>query len=149
MTWEHEVGMNTGYWARQYGVAIMGRNGTLVADRDSWEIYREGTEGKSDKASRFQPVAYAMEEVPKHESDYRDHPDHMANFVDCVKTRKTPASGIEIGRLSAIYAHLGNIAYRTGRKLTWDENTGKFVNDADADRYLAPVYRAPWEFPRI
>ena len=43
--------------------------------------------------------------------------------------------------------HLGNIAYRTGKKLVWDGI--KFTNDEDANKYLIPDYRAPWKLPKI
>jgi hypothetical protein len=44
---------------------------------------------------------------------------------------------------------MGNIAYRTGNKLQWNEKTGKFDNDAKANAFLKPDYRAPWKFPVV
>ena len=41
---------------------------------------------------------------------------------------------------------LGNIAYRTGKKLSWD---GKSFHDTEADKLLCKEYRAPWELPKI
>ena len=42
---------------------------------------------------------------------------------------------------------LGNIAYRTGKKLVWDGT--KFTNDAEANNYLVPSYREPWKLPVV
>ena len=46
----------------------------------------------------------------------------------------------------AKFSQLGNIAYRTGKKLSWD---GTSFHDAEADKYLCKEYRAPWELPKI
>jgi hypothetical protein len=50
--------------------------------------------------------------------------------------------------LSSGLAHLGNIAYRTGRNLTFDPKKEKFVNDKEADGMLSREYRAPFTMPR-
>jgi hypothetical protein len=46
--------------------------------------------------------------------------------------------------------HLGNIAYRTGRKLVFDGKTEQFVNDKDANSYLARPDggRKPYNMPK-
>jgi hypothetical protein len=43
---------------------------------------------------------------------------HMANWIDCVRTRKTPNASVEIGYRSAIAAHMANIAYRQKQRIT-------------------------------
>ncbi len=37
---------------------------------------------------------------------------HMANWIDCVRSRKTPNAPVEIGYSSAIACHMANLAYR-------------------------------------
>jgi hypothetical protein len=73
---------------------------------------------------------------------------HVQNFLDCMGKRdpKTNAS-MEIGAHIAKFCHLGNIAYRTGEKLVWDGT--KFTNSSEANTYLAPSYREPWELPKV
>ena len=44
----------------------------------------------------------------------------MANFIDCVRTRKQPNAPVEIGYRSAVAAHMANMAYREQRRMTWD-----------------------------
>lgn len=46
---------------------------------------------------------------------------HMANWVDCMRTRKTPNAPVELGYRSAVAAHMSNIAYRQKRRVTLDE----------------------------
>ena len=68
------------------------------------------------------------------------------NFVECVRSRKWQDLDCDIaeGHMSAAIGHLGNISYRTGRKLTFDTETEKFVNDQEADSYLTRDYRDPY-----
>jgi Oxidoreductase family, C-terminal alpha/beta domain len=75
--------------------------------------------------------------------------DHFANFVKAVKARdhKLLNADIEQGHLSSAYCHLGNIAYRLGRKLHVNPSTESFVNDSDADAMLTREYRAPFVVP--
>ena len=75
--------------------------------------------------------------------------DHYANFVKAVKSRdhKLLNADIEEGHLSSAYCHLGNIAYRLGRKLHINPSTESFVNDSEADAMLTREYRAPFVVP--
>ena len=59
---------------------------------------------------------------------------HVRNFLDCVKSRALPTCDIEIAHRSTNTCHLGNIAYRLGRKLEWDAEAERFKNDPEAER---------------
>jgi predicted dehydrogenase len=43
---------------------------------------------------------------------------HMANWIDCIRSRKTPNASVEIGYRSAVAAHMANLAYRTKQRVT-------------------------------
>jgi predicted dehydrogenase len=75
--------------------------------------------------------------------------DHFANFVKAVKARdrRLLTADIEQGHLSSAYCHLGNIAYRLGRKLHINPSTESFVNDSEADAMLTREYREPFVVP--
>ena len=139
MTWENNAGTETGPYGKNYGLMFRGANGTLVANRDSWEIYPEW-----DSRTKTHKVP---EKTVK--ADFQDHRLHVTNFLECVKTRNSQtACTIENGSLCAKYAHLGNIATRTALSLSYDDVRKKF-DHPEADKYLQPVYRAPWKFPVI
>jgi predicted dehydrogenase len=44
--------------------------------------------------------------------------DHMANWIECVRSRKTPNAPAEIGYRSAIAVHMANLAYRHKQRVT-------------------------------
>ena len=73
--------------------------------------------------------------------------DHHKNWLDCIKSRELPICDVAIGHRSATVCHLGNIAARLGRKLTWDPAAETIVGDPEAARMLSRPYRAPWHLP--
>ena len=46
--------------------------------------------------------------------------DHVANFLDCVRSRKLPNGAVLIGHRSAQASHLGNLSYLRKRRLDFD-----------------------------
>lgn len=75
---------------------------------------------------------------------------HFVNFLDCVRSRnpKELLADISEGHLSTAMMLIGNIAYRTGRKLIFDGNTETFLNDEEANSYLTrKEYRKPYLLP--
>ena len=66
------------------------------------------------------------------------------NFLDCVKSRKDPYFPAEIAQRCNTICHMGNIAMQLRRKLRWDPEHERFVDDPEANRLLSRVYREPW-----
>jgi predicted dehydrogenase len=69
---------------------------------------------------------------------------HSGNWLECIATRRRPVMDVEIGHRVTCWSHLGNIAFRLGRKLQWDPAAERFVGDDEANRLLQVVYREPW-----
>lgn len=138
MLWDHGIGIDGGYYGRSHGVGFVGNNGTLVVDRGGWEVIPEG--GK-------EPL---MERVELQKGDGKGLENNMKNFVDCIRDNNRNTNvNIGIAANTARVAHLGNIALKTGRRLYWDAENSKFIGDEDANKLLAPTYRAPWELPKV
>ena len=131
--WSNIAGTETGPYGRNYGVEFKGTNGTLVANRESWEVYPE------------QNKIEAIKSMP----NYQDHKDHVTNFLNCMKSREmNTACTIDNGSLCAKYAHLGNISARVKSALIYDDVKRTF-NNAEADKLVKPAYRKPWKFPEL
>ncbi len=88
------------------------------------------------------PVITADEKVDEGDA-------HVANFIDCVRTRKADnlKAPLEEGHFSTTLCHLGNIAYRVGRSVKFDGAGEQFVGDEEADKLLTRTYRAPYLLP--
>jgi len=80
---------------------------------------------------------------PDEEHLYRsDH--HMGNFIECIKSRRDPAAPVEACHAATTATLVADIATRTGRKLTWDWQKERFINDDVANRMLSRTLRSPW-----
>jgi len=74
--------------------------------------------------------------------------DHMGNFFDCVRSRKTPIASVEAGHRSASVGHLIVIALRTGQKYQWDPSKEEFVGAGakEGNAHLAREMRKPYDY---
>jgi len=74
--------------------------------------------------------------------------DHMANFFDCVKSRKLPICDAAVGHRAASVCHLGNIALRTGFNLKWNPGQEQFDGDhaTEANTWLVRDMRKPYDY---
>jgi predicted dehydrogenase len=74
---------------------------------------------------------------------------HFANFLQAVRSRKASElnAPIEEGAISCTLMHLGNIAYRLGRVLTFDEKSMTVVGDKEANAMFTRNYRTPFVVP--
>lgn len=120
---------------RGRGIAFHGTNGTLVVNRKGYEVYPE-----TDKDG--------VKLVPRVEARKRDksdqHQPHVRNFVECVKTRARPIADIEEIHRSTTVTHLGNIAYKVGRRIYWDGEKERIIGDKEADRLTGRIMRKPY-----
>lgn len=78
------------------------------------------------------------------------HSLHLANFVECVKTRAEPRAPVEVGNASAMLCHAANALIRLfpttgpGAVAAWDPVRGEFIGNDAANRMLVPAQRDPW-----
>jgi len=54
-------------------------------------------------------------------------PEHVANWIDCMVSRKQPNASIDVGYSHAVACCLGREAERTGRKMRYDAATRRIV----------------------
>ncbi len=105
-----------------------------------------GSEGKV--YTRFtietQPKALARAEFNTSDIHLEKSPGHQRNFLDCVKSRREPVTCAEIAHRATSTALLGGIAVKLGRKLRWNPQTERFINDPQADSLLTYAMRPPW-----
>ena len=135
LTYEMRVWNPYPYLDEPEGVAVFGDQAYIVIGNHRWRAF--GNEGKMliDQKGGVDDAA------------------HFQNFVDCIKSRKKPNADLEtIGHPSSFFCHAGNVAWRTGRKLTIDPDTESFTGDGAAeanDLRTRPEYRKPWVLPEV
>lgn len=75
----------------------------------------------------------------------RYYADHLRNFLDCVKSREEPVEPVEVGHRTASLCHLGNIALQRMKRLAWDPDAQRFLNDDQANAMLGRPRREDWK----
>src|SRR6266567_4070230 len=109
VTWQSTFGN------KHYGLGerILGSDGTI-----------EHTWGESDmvQGESGEQIRYYPEKVNRPNGDALTGKipakDHMRNWIDCVRSRKTPNASVDIGYRSAIAVHMANLAYRQAQRVT-------------------------------
>jgi predicted dehydrogenase len=128
------------------GVTVIcgqGRKGgvTFEGDRGSIHVDRGRLTSK--------PAGIVKEPLGKEDVHLYKADNHHRNWLECIKTRKLPICDVAIGHRSATVCHLGNIAIRTGRAITWDPVKEEIVGDREAAAMVSRPYRAPWKLPSL
>ncbi len=133
LMWEHKIGMGVGLNGMPWGIGFSGSEGTLIVADRGWEIIPE------PKKKSLAPA--------RHKGGGNPTPEHVRNFLDCMRSRQQPVENLALGHHVTSVAHLGNIALRSGRKITWDAQAERIQGDAEADRLVGNEYRKPWKLP--
>ncbi|MDA2924779.1 Gfo/Idh/MocA family oxidoreductase [Acidobacteria bacterium AH-259-L09] len=131
-----------------------------VTSNNGWETFRaefkprEGDITRAGVSERVTNVSfperiYERGRAIKDLVDAKNEESHFENFIDCMRSRRWQDLHADIleGHLSTTLCHLANISYRTGRKLTFNPYSERFVNDDDANSYLTRDYRHPYALP--
>ena len=112
----------------RHGVTFLGSEGKV------YTRYAIETQPKSLARAKFTPDDIHL---------YRS-PGHQRDFLNCVKSRREPATSAEIAHRATSTALLGGIAVKLGRKLRWNPRTERFIDDPQADSLLTCAMRPPW-----
>lgn len=134
------AGIQHGPYDSPYGIQFIGEKGTLVADRSKYILYPEW-DGQTN-SPKTEKISYT--------EGKESHRQHVDNFLECIKTRETPACPPEIGRAAAVHVHIANISARVGEPLLeWDDSNSRFTNSKKANELITPEYRKPWKLPVV
>ena len=103
------------------GLEFRGDKGTLKIDRARLAFYRDD-------------AAYAPGTLtPEPDIYVRSSGDgtlsHLENWLDCIRTRKTPSAHIRVAHQAARTAHIANASLRAGRKVRWDPKMEKLETE--------------------
>jgi len=116
------------------GAVIYGENGWLTLTNGGWKAYdADGKLVKEGSSSRG--IAQQA---------------HIRNFLDAIRSRKRESLNQEIysGHVSSAMCHMGNISWRTGKKLRFDASMETF-DDREANKYVGREHRKGFELPVI
>jgi predicted dehydrogenase len=116
-----------------HGIAFHGTDGTLLLDRNGYDLYEE-----KNLKHPVESVGPTPQDGPWHRT-----------FVDCVKEKRLAPVDIEQSHQATVCSHLGNIAYHTQRTIRWDGQNERIPGDDEAAAMLSRPRRAGYELPKV
>jgi len=145
----HPTGLYDTY--HEYHIKYTYANGMeLYVDSGGVGVRIEGSDGWVDSQGWIGPLQASAKELltaPFGPNDIRLYTcpqgEHR-NFLDCVKSRRTPYFSAEAGHRCSSISHIGNIAMDLRRKLRWDPQKECFPDEPQANRMLSRTMRSPW-----
>jgi predicted dehydrogenase len=137
-------------WKVEYKLA----SGLKINYSDRDHPYSDGVRFKGDKgwvyvaggASKIEadPPSLLKVNIKPNEVRLYESRDHVADFIECVRTRRDPVAPVESGHTATTLCNIADIAVRLKRKVVWNPATESFVGDDQANRMRSRPMRGPW-----
>ena len=142
LTWEGKCCNGMQYYGRDRGSTIMGTTGTVLVDRDGYEIY--DLKGKRTHEVKVGQATSSTDLVGR--DSMTDA--HFANFIAGVRTGEKLNAPISVGNIAVTMLQLSNIAWEVSRELQLNPADGTIQNDNQAMKSWGREYEHGWA-PRL
>ena len=138
IAWEGKCCNGMKYYGRDRGAAIMGTTGTVVVDRDGYEIY--DLSGKMTSEFKVGNQTASTDLIGR--DSMTDA--HFANFIAGIQNGEKLKQPIAQGNVAVTMLQLSNIAWETKRELHLDTADGKVLRDPEAMKFWSRIYEDGW-----
>ncbi|HEV2275983.1 MAG TPA: Gfo/Idh/MocA family oxidoreductase [Acidobacteriaceae bacterium] len=142
LTWEDKSCNGMKYYNRDRGSTIMGTTGTVLVDRDGYEVY----DLKGKMLDEFKTGKSTSSADLTGRDSMTDL--HFANFIAAIQSGLKLNAPVSLGNIDVTMLQVSNIAWMLNRELKLDPKTGHVVNDPEAMKMWPREYEKGWE-PRI
>jgi predicted dehydrogenase len=134
LTWHQgvnkpEIWKANGIPRSENGCLFVGEKGMLLADYGKYVLLPE---------KNFTDVKLPEPTLPRVKS-------HYAGWIEACKGNTTALADFVYSGWLTEANHLGNVAYRLGKKLEWDSESLRVKNAPEADPIIKREYRKGWE----
>jgi predicted dehydrogenase len=130
--WRHRI-----WGAQEYapevsnGIFFYGETGTVFVTDRKWIIIPKGR----NKPHKVNEISTDM------------GTEHMAEFLEAIRSRKQPSCTTEEGHRSTATVKLAMIAYEMETKIFWDRESQTIIGNPKASERLKREYRTPYKHP--
>jgi predicted dehydrogenase len=138
ISWEGKSCQGMKYFNRDRGSTIMGTGGTVLVDRDGYEIY--DLAGK--KTSEFKTGDQTSSSDLLGRDSMTDA--HFSNFIAAIRTGEKLNAPVSVGNVAVTMLQLSNIAWETNRTLQLDTKDGRIQSDPQAMSRWGREYEKGW-----
>jgi predicted dehydrogenase len=138
LSWEGKSCQGMKFYGRDRGSTIMGTTGTVLVDRDGYEVY----DLKGNKTSEFKTGKQTESADTVGRDSMTDL--HFANFIAAIQKGEKLNAPINVGNVAVTMLQISNIAWEVNRELSIDSQDGKIQNDPDAMKGWGRDYEPGW-----
>ena len=132
VVWRHRLwGAKEVHPETQNGMFFFGETATVFVNDRRWVVYPNEKDA----------------EPQVHEVRNDAATEHMADFLQAVKSRQQPVCTPQDGFYSTATVQLGMLAYESQNRVDWDLESKSIPNNDAAANMLKREYRAPWQHP--
>jgi len=142
ITWEGKSCNNMNYFGRGRGATIHGTEGTVLIDRNGYEIY------DNDNVKTFEYVKPQKDETTGLAGGGPMTDGHFQNFIDAITKGARLNSPIDKGQVPVTMLLLSNIAWKTGQILDIDPANGHVKDNTIMQNHWGREYQPGWE-PKV
>ena len=139
ISWEGKSCQGMKFYGRDRGTTVMGTNGTVLIDRDGYEMY----DLKGKKMNEFKTGLKTLSSDLLGRDSMTDA--HFANFIAGIRKGEKLNAPIAVGNVAVTMLQLSNIAWEVNRELHLDPKDGKIQDDAEAMKMWGREYEPGWE----
>jgi len=138
ISWECKCCQGMRFYGRDRGSTILGETGSVLVDRDGYEIY----DLKGAKTSEFK----VGKETSSTDLVGRDSMTdlHFANFIAGIQKGEKLHAPVSIGNVAVTMLQLSNVAWEVNRELHLDPANGKIKDDSAAMKMWGREYESGW-----
>jgi len=138
LSWEGKSCNGLKYYGRDRGSIVLGETGSVLVDRDGYEVY--DLNGKKISEYKTGNTTSSADLVG---SDTMTDA-HFANFIAAIRTGEKLNAPISVGNVSVTTMQLSNIAWEVNRELHVDTTAGKILGDPAAMKLWGREYQSGW-----
>jgi predicted dehydrogenase len=138
ISWEGKCCNGMKYYGRDRGSTIVGTTGSVLVDRDGYEVY----DLKGNKTSEFKTGKATSSSDLTGRDSMTDL--HFANFIAGIRKGEKLNAPIAVGNVAVTMLQLSNVAWEVNRELCLDTKDGKIQDDAHAMKFWGREYEKGW-----
>ena len=138
ISWEGRSCQGMKSYNRDRGSTIMGTTGSVLVDRDGYEIY----DLKGNKTSEFKTGKATSSSDLTGRDSMTDA--HFANFIAAIRNGDKLNAPVAVGNVAVTMLQLSNIAWELNHELALDTTDGKIQNDVEAMKMWGREYENGW-----
>ena len=138
LSWEGKSCQGMKLYNRDRGSAIMGTDGTVIVDRDGYEVFDLG----GRRTNEFKTGGETSSADLLGRDSMTDA--HFANFIAGIQKGEKLNAPIAVGNVAVTMLQLSNIAWEVNRELRLDTKDGKIQGDPEAMKMWGREYEPSW-----